>query len=128
MQYLCIAFLDENVLTSLSPAEGQALNDESLAYDKALKAKGHFVSAGVLEPVRSGASVRVRDGKALVTDGPFAETREQIGGFILIEAADFKEAIQIASGIPVARLGGIEVRPLHPLTQSTGRLPSEEKS
>jgi len=121
MQYLCMVFLDENVLDSLPPAEKQALIDESLAYDDVLKQKGHFVSASALEPVRSGAAVRVRNGKALVTDGPFAETHEQIGGFILIEAADLNEAIRIASALPVPRLGGIEVRPLRTITRSAER-------
>lgn len=113
--------VDEAKLNALSADESQALDDESLAYDQALKSRGHFLAAQALESVRSAAIVRVRAGKVMVTDGPFAETREQVGGFILIEAADRNEAIQIASQIPAIRLGGVEVRPVKKLTASSDR-------
>src|SRR5579862_4391483 len=119
MKYLCLAIIDEQKLHALSPAELQALDEESLANDAVLRERGHLVAAQALESVRNSTMVRVRDGKVLVTDGPFAETNEQIGGFILIEAKDLNEAIQLASKIPVIRLGGIEVRPIKELVAST---------
>lgn len=118
MKYLCMVFYDEKNLTALSPGESQVLDDESLAYDENLRKGGHFIAAQALEPVEFATTVRVRGGKVSVTDGPFAETKEQIGGFILIEAQDLNEAIQLASKIPAIRLGGIEVRPVKELTAS----------
>jgi hypothetical protein len=100
MKYLCSVFFDEKNLDALSESASQALTDESL------------------EPVSAATTVRIRNGKVSVTDGPFAETHEQIGGFILIEAKDLNEAIQLASKIPVIRLGGIEVRPIKELVAS----------
>ena len=116
MKYLCMVFFDEEKLSALSSAELKTLDDESLAYDEALRKRGHFVAAEALESVSAATVVRVRNGKVMVTDGPFAETKEQIGGFILIEAGELDEAIQLASRIPVIRLGGIEVRPIKDLT------------
>ena len=118
MKYLCMVFYDEKKLNAMSESESQALADESLAYDDALRKRGHFVAAQALESVHAATTVRLRSGKVSVTDGPFAETNEQIGGFILIEAQDLNEAIQLASKIPSARLGGVEVRPVKPLTSS----------
>ena len=118
MRYLCMVFYDEKKLNALSESESQALDDESLAYDETLRKRGHFVAAQALESVHSATTVLVRGGKVSVTDGPFAETNEQIGGFILIEAQDLNEAIQLASKIPPIRLGGVEVRPIKPLTSS----------
>jgi hypothetical protein len=121
MKYLCMVFYDEKKLEALSTSDSQALTDESLAYDSTLRQGGHFIAAQALEPVHSATTVRIRNGKAFVTDGPFAETTEQIGGFILIEARDLNEAIQVASKIPPIRLGGIEVRPIRELTASAER-------
>jgi hypothetical protein len=118
MKYLLMVFYDEKKLNALSESELQALDDESLDYDDALRKRGHFIAAQALQSVEAATTVRVRHGKALVTDGPFAETNEQIGGFILIEAQDLNEAIQLASKMPPIRLGGIEVRPVKPLTRS----------
>ena len=119
MKYLCMVFLDEKKLEALSSAELQALDDESLAYDETLRKDGHLVAAQALESVQAATTVRVRNGKTLVTDGPFAETNEQIGGFLLIEARDLNEAIQLAAQVPVIRMGGIEVRPVKELTPSS---------
>jgi hypothetical protein len=119
MKYLCMVFFDEKRLEALSSAESQALDDESLANDEALRKGGHLLAAQALEPVQAATTVRIRNGKVSVTDGPFAETNEQIGGFLLIEARDLNEAIQLASKIPPIRLGGIEVRPIKELTPST---------
>jgi hypothetical protein len=118
MKYLCMVFYDEKKLNALSESESQALDDESLAYDDTLRKGGHFVAAQALESVHAATTVRLRSGKVSVTDGPFAETNEQIGGFILIEAQDLNEAIQLASKIPSIRLGGVEVRPIKSLTSS----------
>jgi hypothetical protein len=118
MKYLCMVFLDEKKLNALSSAESQALDDESLAYDENLREGGHLVAAQALQSVQAATTVRIRNGKVFVTDGPFAETNEQIGGFILIEANDLNEAIQIASRIPPIRLGGVEVRPIKELTST----------
>ena len=116
MKYLCMVFYDEKKLNAMSESDWQALDDESLDYDDTLRKGGHFLAAQALESVNTATTVRLRNGKVSITDGPFAETNEQIGGFILIEARDLNEAIQLASRIPVIRLGGIEVRPIKELT------------
>ena len=118
MKYLCMVCVDEKKLDALSDTESQALDDESLAYDETLRKGGHLLAAQALQSVQTARTVRIRNGKILVTDGPFAETREQIGGFLLIEAKDMNEAIQLAAKTPVIRLGGIEVRPVKELTPS----------
>ena len=118
MKYLCMVIVDEKKLNAMSESELQALDDESLAFDNTLRKRGHLIAAQALESVHAATTVRVRSGKVSVTDGPFAETNEQIGGFILIEAKDLNEAIQLASKIPAIRLGGVEVRPIKELTSS----------
>jgi hypothetical protein len=112
MKFLCLACEEEAKLNALSPADWDALRNETLAYvDKLLK-NGRLITAEPLQSARTAATVRVRDGKVTVSDGPFAETKETVGGFFLIEARDRDEAIQIAAEWPSARLGSIEVRPL----------------
>jgi hypothetical protein len=118
MKYLCMVFYDEKNLNRLPAAELHVLDDESLAYDETLRKRGHFIAAQALESVQTATTVRLRNGRISVTDGPFAETNEQIGGFILIEAQDLNEAIQLAAKIPPIRLGGVEVRPIKMLTSS----------
>jgi hypothetical protein len=118
MKYLCMVFFDEKNLNALSASELQTLDNESLACDDSLRQRGHLVAAQALQPVSAATTLRIRNGKVSITDGPFAETNEQIGGFILIEARDLNEAIQLASQIPVIRLGGIEVRPIKELSRS----------
>lgn len=118
MKYLCLVYVDEKKLEALTPTESQALDDESLGYDRTLKQNGHFLAAQALEPVRKAATIRVRRGKVAITDGPYAEAREQVGGFILIDARDWNEALEIASRIPVARMGGIELRAIKELKAS----------
>jgi hypothetical protein len=119
MKYLCLVVIDEKKLDALSSKDSEALTDESLAYDEVLRKGGHFIAAQALESVQAATTIRLRNGKVSVKDGPFAETHEQIGGFILMEARDLNEAIQLASKIPVLRLGGIEVRPIKELTHSS---------
>jgi len=112
MKYLCMIYYDEKVLDALGPAEYEALVGEALAYDEELRQSGHLVVAQALEPAGAAATVRTRNGRVSATDGPFAETKEQVGGFILIEARDLNEAIQVAARIPPGRLGCVEVRPV----------------
>jgi hypothetical protein len=112
MKYVCLVYLVEREMIAMSKGEADACTEESLAYDDALRKAGHFVMAHALQPVEAATTVRVRNGKLSTTDGPFAETKEQLGGFILIEARDLNEAIQVAAKIPLARRGSIEVRPI----------------
>jgi hypothetical protein len=111
MKFICLVYAEPDALSGLSPVEKSALDRDSLAYDQELEASGRFIAASALQSVRTARTVRVRAGKPLVTDGPFAETKEVLCGFIFIEAADADEALQIAQGIPMARHGTIEVRP-----------------
>ena len=115
MKYLCMIFYDEKKLDALSNQRFDALKEESLAYDDVLRRNGHFIAAQALQSVSTATTVRVPNGRISITDGPFAETNEQIGGFVLIEAKDLNEAIQVAAAIPPARLGGVEVRPIKEL-------------
>ena len=115
MRYLCMIYFDEKRLDALPPSDYDTLTEEALAYDEELRRNGHFVAAQALQPVDSATTLRPRNGKMSTTDGPFAETKEQLGGFILIEAADLNEALRLASRIPPARLGCVEVRPVKEL-------------
>lgn len=109
MKYMLLVYLAEN---ALSQDERDHCYVESAKLARDLNANGNYLSAGPLHPTATATSVRVREGKKLVTDGPFAETREQLGGYYLIEAQDLDEAIGIAERIPVARVGTIEIRPV----------------
>ena len=117
MKYLCLICNDEKVLQAMPKAAFDDLCDQHLAYEEELRRHGQFVAADALQSVQTATVVRVRDGKISVTDGPFAETREQIGGFFVIEAGDLNEAIRVAAGIPSARTGCIEVRPIRELNR-----------
>ena len=112
MKYLCLVYFDEKTFGSLpdSPSD-----KECFASGEGLRASGHYLTAEPLEPVRTAKTVRVRNGKVSITDGPFAETKEQLGGFYLIEAKDLEEATRLAAKIPPARVGSIEVRPVRSL-------------
>ena len=109
MKYMLLVYLDEH---SLSEEEREHCYVESAALTRELDAQGKYISAGPLHPTITATSVRVREGKRLVTDGPFAETREQLGGYYLIDAHDLDEAMKIAERIPVAKHGTIEIRPV----------------
>ena len=100
MKYLCLVYLEEAKLDAASPADAQALNNESLAYNEELQRSGHFIAAQALQRVQNASTVRMRNGKISITDGPFAETKEQLGGFILIEASDLNDALRVASRNP----------------------------
>jgi hypothetical protein len=112
MKYLCLVYCDESLLHSSpdSPADS-----ECHAYDQQLAQSGHRIAAEALEPVQTATTVRVRNGNISITDGPFAETKEQLAGFYLIESRDLNEALKLASKIPPARVGSIEVRPVRQL-------------
>ena len=118
MKYLCLVYGEEKTLDAMSAAELQALIDEHLDYDDALRRSGHFIVAEALESVQAATTVRVRNGRLSVTDGPFAETKEQLTGFYVVEARDLNDAIQVASRVPTARIGSIEVRPIWELEHS----------
>ncbi len=109
MKYMMLVYLDEQ---AMSDDERQHCYVESAQLTQQLNSKGKYLDASPLHPVATATSVRVREGKRLVTDGPFAETREQLGGYYLIDAADLDEAIEIAEKIPPARFGTIEIRPV----------------
>jgi len=115
VKYLCLVRYVDDPSRSLPKAEGDALIQEHLQYDQGLQRDGHFVTAGALGPGRAARMVKVRDGKLSVTDGPFAETKEELGGFYVLEAKDADEAARLAGGIPSARHGWIEVRPFREL-------------
>ena len=115
MKYLCAVYFEQKTMDALSDTEDAACTRESLGYDEELRRSGHYIVSNALEPVSSATTVRVRAGKVSMTDGPFAETKEHLGGFILIEARDLNEAVRIAAGIPMAKLGSIEVRPVREL-------------
>jgi hypothetical protein len=112
VKYLCLAYEAEEIFNAMPHAEWQALREETLAYVKSLQQSGHLILTNALQSARTAATLKVRGGKLTVTDGPFAETKEQLGGFFLIEAADLQAAVQIAALWPGARLGNIEVRPI----------------
>jgi hypothetical protein len=115
MKFLCLIYLDEEKMNALPPAEMSSLNARHLALNDDLRQSGHFVEAEALEPAATTARLRVRSGKTSVLDGPFAETKELVAGFYLIEARDRAEAIGIASRFPSAPLGTIEVHPTRQL-------------
>jgi hypothetical protein len=112
MKYLCLIYDDEQKMAGMSKTEGEAFMGEYFAFTEGIRQSGHYRSGEALEPVHTATTVRLRDGQLLTTDGPFAETKEQLGGFYLIEAKDLNEAIQIAGKIPSARTGSIEIRPV----------------
>jgi hypothetical protein len=112
MKYLCLIYFDEAKLSALSEKAGAELHRACFAFDEELRESGRYIASSPLEPVRTAATVRVIDGRISTTDGPFAETKEQLGGFIMIEARDLNEAIAVAAKIPVGWLGCVEVRPM----------------
>jgi hypothetical protein len=114
MQYLLLIYEDEKVWTEMSEAERTKIFMEYRAFTDDIKKTGQWQGGAPLQPTHTATTVRVRSGKAATTDGPFAETREQLGGFYLVEAKDLDEATALAARIPSARHGSIEVRPVMP--------------
>jgi hypothetical protein len=117
MRYLCLIYEEEKRLGAMSKTESDAFTGEYFAYTEGIQKSGHFLGGEALQPVQTATTVRVRHGKVSTTDGPFAETKEQLGGFYLIRARDLNDAIQVASKIPSARLGSVEVRPIREFDQ-----------
>jgi hypothetical protein len=115
MRYLCLIYLDESELAAMPQNEMDELNARHLRLNEELVASGHFVEAEALQPAASTTCVRVRNGRPALTDGPYAETKEMVAGFYLIEARDLNEAIQVAARLPSAPLGTVEVRPCRDL-------------
>jgi len=113
MKYLCLVYGEEKEMAAMT-------DDACMAYDQALRKAGRCVASEALQPVHTAATVQVREGKVSVRDGPFTETKEYLAGFYLIDAADLNEAVQIASQMPPARVGSIEVRPVRQLTSTSG--------
>jgi hypothetical protein len=111
MKYLCAVYFEPRALEELSASEKTELNRISLQYDEELRKDGHFIAASALQLPKTAKTVRSRGGRVTVTDGPFAETKEVLGGFIFLEVRDMDEALQIAGKIPMAKFGSIEVRP-----------------
>jgi hypothetical protein len=117
MRFLCL-IRAEKVMEQLAAADAERHFAEYTQFDRSIRASGHYVDCNRLLPPASAITVRVRGGSTSATDGPFAETKEQLGGYYVIEARDLNEAIQIASRIPPAQIGSIEVRPIRPIRES----------
>ena len=120
MKYLCLVYLDEKRLDELP-------DEDCVEFDAGIRNSGHCIASEALQSVQTATTVRVRSGKVSITDGPFAETKEQLAGFYMIEARDLNEAIQIASKIPPARVGSIEVRPIRPIRESVAQAEAQRR-
>jgi hypothetical protein len=118
VKYLCLVYHEESKIDALPAIEYDAIVSDAIEYRDELRRSGHYIVSSPLQPVECATTIRVRNGMMSITDGPFAETREQLGGFYLIEATDLNDAIRVVSKMPPARLGCIEVRPLKELTAS----------
>lgn len=117
MRYLCLIYDEEAKMANMSQEEGEQFMGEYFQFTEDIKKGGQYVAGEALHPVSTATTLRVRNGKVSTTDGPFAETKEQLGGFYLIEARDLNEALQIAQRIPSSRTGSIEVRPVVDFSQ-----------
>jgi hypothetical protein len=117
MKYLCLIYDEEKKLGAMSKNESDAFMGEYFAFTEGIRKTGHFLGGEALQPVQTATTIRVRNGKLSTTDGPFAETKEQLGGYYLIDAKDLNDALQVASKIPSARLGSVEVRPIQEFSQ-----------
>ena len=112
MRYLCLIYSDETLWEKMPKADMDAAMGEYMTFTKDIKKSGHYIGGDELQPTQTATTVRVRNGKVSTTDGPFAETKEQLGGYYLINAKDLNDAIQVAARIPSVRVGSIEVRPI----------------
>ena len=112
MKYLCMIYDDEKQMAAMPKSEADRFMGDYFTFTENIRQSGHYIAGEALQPVSTATTVRLRNGKLSTTDGPFAETKEQLGGFYLIEARDLNDAIQVASRIPSARYGSIEVRPI----------------
>ena len=114
MKYLLLIYESEQASVGLSEAEQGQIYQEYMDYTNRINKNGNYIAGEALEPIATATTVRVKNGKTVTTDGPFAETREQLAGFFMVEAKDLDEAVALAAGIPTARTGSIEVRPIMP--------------
>jgi hypothetical protein len=112
MKYLCLIYEEERLYEKMPKPDAEKIIGEYYAFGDGIKKSGHYVGGNALQPTHTATTVRVRNGKVSTTDGPFAETKEQLGGYYLIEAKDLNDAIQVAAKIPGARMGSVEVRPI----------------
>jgi hypothetical protein len=112
MKYLCLIYSDQTQWQKMSKAESDKMLSEYTDFTKSIQKSGHYLGGNGLQPTATATTVRVRNGKVSTTDGPFAETKEQLGGYYLVEAKDLNDAIRVAEKIPGARYGAIEVRPV----------------
>ena len=112
MKYLCLVYVEEKILNAMPQDERVAISDNAMAYCNSLQTQGRLIAASPLHPVEAATTVRVRNGKTTTTDGPFAETKEQLGWYLLIDVRDLNDAVRIASKFPAAQFGSIEIRPL----------------
>ena len=117
MKYLCLIYEDENTYATMPKEEADAVFGEYFSFTEGIKKSGHLLGGEALQPTQSATTLRVRNGKISTTDGPFIETKEQLGGYYLIDAKDLNDAIQVASKIPGARYGAVEVRPVMEFNQ-----------
>ncbi|PYO62682.1 MAG: hypothetical protein DMD70_05385 [Gemmatimonadetes bacterium] len=117
MKYLCLIYDEEKKLGAMSQSESDAFMGEYHTFTEGIRKSGHYVAGEALQPIHTATTVRIRNGKLSTTDGPFAETKEQLGGFYLINARDLNDALQVAAKIPSARLGSVEVRPIMVFSQ-----------
>jgi hypothetical protein len=117
MRYLCLIYDNEKSWATMTKEQGDSMMAEYGAFTEGIKKSGQYLGGNALQPTASATTVRVRGGKTSTTDGPFAETKEQLGGYYLIEAKDLNEAIQVAARIPAAKVGSVEVRPIMEYTQ-----------
>ena len=117
MKYICLGYMEANKFETMSEGERNAFVDGCLTYDDVLKKNGHFAGGEALQSASSAVTLRVREGKVMVTDGPYAETKEQLGGILILEANDLKHAIQLMSKHPGVKAGPFEIRPAADLTE-----------
>ena len=116
MKFVCLGYFDEKNWETLSPGEQSALMDECFAYDDVLRRGGHFVGGEALQSARNAATLRWKNGKAVITDGPYAETKELLGGILVLEARDLDHAIELMSKHPGVKIGPFEIRPTEDLS------------
>jgi hypothetical protein len=118
LKYLCLVYIEEHYAEAMPKRKMDELLDETLSYRQALQGSGHLISSADLQPAQTATTIRIRKGKLSLTDGPFAETKEVLDGFYVIEARDLNEAIQVASTSPSLQIGSIELRPIEKLIHS----------
>jgi len=112
MQFLCLIYEDESLMATRSDAENGKIFDDYMTYTQAIKESGHFVAGDALQPTGTATTIRIRNSETILTDGPFAETKEQLGGYYLLDCQSLDEALEKAAKIPSAKFGSIEVRPI----------------